>query len=636
VNLRLCLLACAAALALTACDRAGTPETAAPAKPTAVQKATTASVAATPDPRAAFDTLVDSISAEIFRELPEFATYLGLPEEMMGGPYLGRLGDYSLSGRERMREISASALQRLQAVDPAPLDTTRRLSRQVLIERTEGAFRAAQAAGNYGSVFIGGFDVYPVTQLSGLHIGLPNLMQTQQPVTDSVQAAAYVDRLKAFGKAFDDTIAVIRADAEVGVMPPDFVINKTLRVLERFLEPAPEQNVLYAALARKMEAAGVIDGQPHLDAAKAAITDVVYPAYGRLAEALKELLPKTSHVAGIGARLPNGRAVYDAMIRLTSDSERGAEEIHAIGLSEVERIQQEMDAILKTQGYAKGSVGERMKALAKEERFLYPNTDEGKEQLLADLNRQIQEIMPMIPEWFGTVPPQPVEVRRVPAFSEASAPGGYYDLPSLDGSRPGIYWINLRDTANNPSWSLKTLTYHEAIPGHHFQIALSLDQQDIPLLRKLVGSTTAFAEGWGLYAERVAWEMGLFQDDPFGDLGRLQAELFRAVRLVVDTGMHARDWSREQAIEYMVAMGAADDSDAEIEIERYSVWPGQALGYKLGMLEFLDLRERARKELDESFDIREFHDVMLLDGGLPIPVVEQRLEEWIAGKRRSK
>jgi uncharacterized protein (DUF885 family) len=583
--------------------------------------------------RSAFDELVDAISAELFRESPELATYLGLPEEIMGGPYLGRLADYGPSGRARAREMTEDAAERLRAVDPAPLDTTRRLTRQVIIELAEASLAAGDAAGSYGSPVIGSFRLYPVTQLSGLHIELPNLMQSQQPVTDAGQAAAYVERLSGFGRAFDETIETLRADAEAGAVPPIFVIEKTLDVIERFIEPSPEDNILIQGFEQKLGEAGIDDSRAYLEEATSIVADVVYPAYGRLSAMLEELKPHSSRVAGIGGRLPNGDALYDALIRLTSDSDRSADEIHAIGLAEVQRIQAEMDTILSGQGYDRGTVGERMAEISREERFLYPNTDEGKAQLIEDLNGYVDEIAPLLPEWFGTVPPQPMEVRRVPTFSEASAPGGYYDLPSVDGSRPGIYWINLRDTANNPSWSLKTLTYHEGSPGHHFQLSLSLDQEDIPLLRKLLGSTTAFAEGWALYAEQVAKEMGMYEDDPFGDLGRLQAELFRAVRLVVDTGLHAKGWTREQAIEYMVAMGAADHSDAEVEIERYAVWPGQALGYKSGMLNFLELRARAEAELGDAFDIREFHDVLLLDGGLPMPIVETRVEEWIARKK---
>jgi uncharacterized protein (DUF885 family) len=390
--------------------------------------------------------------------------------------------------------------------------------------------------------------------------------------------------------------------------------------------------VLYTALASKLKDAKVDGADGYLAQAETAINDVVYPAYGRLAGALQELLPKASHHAGLDAQ-PNGAAVYQARVRIGADSDIPADKIHDIGLAEVARISAEMDAVLKRQGYAEGSVGDRMAALTKDPKFLYPNTDEGKTQLIKDVNGLIANVQALSPKWFGTIPPQPVEVRRVPAFSEDSAPGGYYDQPSVEGSRPGIYWINLRDTKNNPRFSLPTLTYHEAVPGHHYQIALSLSVQGVPLLRKVEGTTSAYAEGWALYSERLAKEMGLYDKDPYGDLGRLRDELFRGVRLVVDTGMHEKGWSREQAIKYMVDAGAATPDDAESEIERYVVWPGQALSYKIGMLKILELRERAKAALGDKFDIRKFHDAVLLDGGLPLGVLETRVNAWIEAQK---
>jgi len=583
--------------------------------------------------RAAFDALIEDITNGLFRTSPEFATYLGLPEEVMGGPYLGGLDDYSLAGRGMARAQAADVIARLSAVDPTPLDDQQRMTRAVIMELVQAGVNADMAADGWGSPSLGSFSVYPVVQLSGLHINVPNLMQAQQPVTNGAQAEMYVERINAFGPAIDDTISVIEADAAAGVVPPDFVLEKTLGVITRFTEVAPNENVLYTALAGKLEEAGVEGGEAYLAAAEAAVTAVVYPAYERLAAALQALQADAVHHAGID-RLPNGPAVYNALIRLNADSDLSADEIHDIGLSEVDRITSEMDAILQAEGYTEGSVGDRMSALALEERFLYANTDEGKAQLIADLNQQVADVQAVAPEWFGTIPPQSVNVARVPEFSEESAPGGYYDLPSLDGERPGTYWINLRDTANNPSFTLKTLTYHEAVPGHHYQIALSLFLEDIPLLRKLLAGTNAYVEGWALYAESVAEEMGMYTDDPHGDLGRLQSELFRSVRLVVDTGIHAKGWSRERAIDYMVGTGAAEESDATIEIERYSVWPGQALGYKMGMITIGELRARAQSALGDAFDIREFHDVVLLDGGLPLPlpVLAQRVDGWIARK----
>ncbi|RME69132.1 MAG: DUF885 domain-containing protein, partial [Alphaproteobacteria bacterium] len=288
-----------------------------------------------------------------------------------------------------------------------------------------------------------------------------------------------------------------------------------------------------------------------------------------------------------------------------------------------------MDAILDAQGYTQGSVGERMAALAREPRFLFANDDQGRTALLAYLRELVAQVERRLPAYFADLPRQRVDVRRVPAFNEAGAPGGYYDPPGLASERPGIYWINLRDMTAWPRFGLKTLTYHETLPGHHLQVALALGLPDLPLLRRLA-PFNAYVEGWALYAERLAWEIGLYDGDPFGNLGRLQDELFRAVRLVVDTGMHAKRWSREQAIAYMHRVTGNHIDEVTREIERYMAWPGQALGYKLGMMKILELRERARAALGDSFDLSAFHHEVLRAGAMPLPVLAQRIDAWIA------
>ena len=356
------------------------------------------------------------------------------------------------------------------------------------------------------------------------------------------------------------------------------------------------------------------------------------PANQRLAAKLQSLRAEATHDAGIW-RLPQGEALYQAMILHMTDTTRTPQEIHDIGLAEVARITGEMDAILKREGYADGSVGERMATLAREPRFAYANDAEGKAKLLAFINTELDEINQLLPKWFAKLPPQSVVVRQIPPQAEGSSSGGYYDPPALDGSRPGTYWINLRDTAIWPSFKLKTLTYHEANPGHHLQNALGMSPE-APVLASLMFSN-AFGEGWALYAEALAHEMGLYADDPWGDLGRLQDELHRAVRLVVDTGMHAKRWSREQAIEYMVATEGGHPKEAEAEVERYAVWPGQALGYKIGMLEIQRLRGVAEKALGERFDIGAFHQVVLEDGGIPLQVLEAKVKAWIAAQQAS-
>jgi len=332
--------------------------------------------------------------------------------------------------------------------------------------------------------------------------------------------------------------------------------------------------------------------------------------------------------SGIWAQ-PNGAKYYQDAILQLGDSDLTADNIHQIGLSEVKRISEQMDKILISQGYNKGTVGQRMVSLNDEQRFLYEDSIAGREQLLSDLNGYIGEVSKKMTHLFKTKPSYKVEVRAYAKEVQDGAPGGEYTPPAVDGSKPGIYWINLRDMKANPKFGLKTLTYHEANPGHHWQAALNMDQASLPFLRR-IAPYNAYAEGWALYAEKVAEEMGLYEGDPFGNLGRLQAELFRAVRLVVDTGMHEKRWTREEAIKYMAEQTGSAQSDVISEIERYMTWPGQALGYKLGMLKILSLREHAKSSLGDKFDLASFHDLVLLGGAVPMKVLESNVNQWIA------
>ena len=353
--------------------------------------------------------------------------------------------------------------------------------------------------------------------------------------------------------------------------------------------------------------------------------------YQQLAAAVRTELPKARVESGIWAQ-PDGDNFYAYSVKQLGDTDLTPEQIHQIGLDEVARISQEMDSILKAQGYKDGSVGARMAALNGEARFLYEDSDAGRQQVLDDLNTYIAEINQRMPELFATQPPYPVEVRRIPVEIQDSAAGGQYTSPAMDGSKPGIYWINLRDIKANAKFDLKTLTYHEANPGHHWQVALNLAQEHLPLLRR-VAPYNSYVEGWALYSELVAKEMGMYKEDPFGDLGRLKAELFRSVRLVVDTGMHAKKWTREQAIAYMAETTGTTESDVVSEIERYMAWPGQALGYKLGMLKIVELRSYAKEQLGDKFDIKAFHDLVLLGGAVPMSVLDTKVKNWVASQK---
>ena len=577
--------------------------------------------------------LLGEQTTEFLRQQPLLATLLDVPEELAGGPYAGRLPDYDQAGFDRWRDLETRAAERLEAV-----------SHEGLSSRTVTDLKVVDAVHRYyvgePSVSYGYVDSYfghlpfIVSQINGPLIDAPDRMQNQQTVASVADARDYLERLRGFGKLTEQVQKKLEADAAVGLVPPKAILDGALGFLDGFVAPPAVDNGLVTALAEKLEGIEALEPEDRtalLEEATATVETVVYPGYRSVAETLRGFEDRVPIGDGIWAQ-PGGDAFYRTAVRLLGDTDKTPDEIHGIGLAEVDRITGEMDIILRAQGYTEGTVGERMAALAGEKRFLYPDTDEGRHRILAELNRLITRVEGILPEYFATLPTQPIEVRRVPVQSQDGAPFGYYTNPSMDGSRPGIYWINLREMAAWPSYTLPTLTYHEAIPGHHFQVSLAMAQQDLPFLRQNA-PFNAYAEGWALYSERLAWQAGLYKDDPFGDLGRLKDELFRAVRLVVDTGIHAKHWSREQAIEYMSSVTGNHPTEVTAEIERYMAWPGQALGYKLGMLEILNLRSKAERALGEDFDLRGFHDAVLLPGAVPMSVLHDEVLDWVRSQK---
>ena len=346
----------------------------------------------------------------------------------------------------------------------------------------------------------------------------------------------------------------------------------------------------------------------------------------RQAAELARVRPKATHDAGVW-RLPKGDAYYAYALNFATTTEMSAEAIHQLGLERMTELTARADELLKAQGMTQGSVADRIKALGDDPKYIYPNTDAGKAELIAKLNAQMADMQARLPSAFGRLPKAKVEIKRVPPEIEAGAPMGYYNSASLDGTRPGIYWINLKDTAEWPSWSLPTLTYHEATPGHHLQISLQQESPSAPLLMNLLGFSS-YVEGWGLYAEQLADELGAYENDPVGQIGYIQSLMFRAARLVVDTGIHSKGWSREQGIRYMMDAYGDQEGAATSEVERYCGWPGQACAYKVGHNEWVRLREQAKTTLGPKFDIKGFHDTALAAGGVPLSVLERIVQDW--------
>jgi len=580
---------------------------------------------------AAFDDVIEDFSMVFFTHVPESSTYYGAPDQLAPGSH-GRLNSRSAEGDQARIDALEHHLERLRSTDPTGLDADRTRLRSSLIVLLDAALEPSRVV-NYGTSFNAyalWYLPYAISHDAGPTVEIPMLMEAQQTVRNEREARDYIQRLELFADNLDEALDRLRAQVAVGAGPPDFLIEKSQQVADAFVGAEPEQNILYTSFVGKASEAGIEDADGLGSQVLEIIESGVIPAYQRVSDYLGEIKSSAPHDAGIW-RLPNGAELYRAMIYHMTDSRLEPADLHQIGLDEVARITAEMDGLLQAEGFVEGTVGERMVQIAADTRFIYPNDDMGKAALLAAIKEQITNANAVLPRWFGVLPKIEVEVRVIPEFSQDTAPSGLYYSPAPDGSRPGIYFINLRDTALHPKFAVATLTYHEAIPGHHMQGATALERDESILTSAIYSN--AIGEGWGLYAEALAKEMGLYANDPFGDLGRLQAELYRAMRLVVDTGMHAMKWSREDAIDYMIATTGVGMAEAVQEIERYAATPAQALGYKIGMMSIQQLRQEAEVAFGDSFDIREFHDRALVAASSALPVMEQEIRDWIDQSR---
>ena len=473
------------------------------------------------------------------------------------------------------------------------------------------------------------FHTFPVNQMSGIQSEFPSFMESDHQIDSVGDAEDYVSRLNAVGVQFDQVIEGLQRRKDLHINPPQFVITKVVDEMNGFVATPAADNILMTALLDKMQKAGLPEDQQERIAlaARAAIENTVYPAYRRLIAFFEALDLVVDGNYGAWS-LPDGDEYYRLSLKLFTTTDYTPQYIHDVGLSEVARIQAEILDILAKEGWdVSAGFTAAITAMSEDPRFYFSDTGEGREEILAQYQAIIDEVSAGLEPYFDVKPNTGVEVRRVPQFKEKTAPGGYYNPPAMDGSRPGQFYANLYDIKATPRYGMRTLAYHEAIPGHHFQLAIQQQQDDLPFFRRLV-PFPAYSEGWALYAERLAWELG-FLKDPYDNIGRLQAELFRSVRLVVDTGIHAMRWTREQAIAYMLANTGMAESDVVAEIERYFVLPGQATAYKVGMMKILELRELARSELGDRFDIREFHNVVLTNGSMPLNTLEVLVRQYI-------
>jgi uncharacterized protein (DUF885 family) len=572
--------------------------------------------------------ILDQLATDFLRESPEFATSLSVSEEQAGGRYIDRLSDFSRAGAERTLQIAQAAQTRLQAMNRDSLEARDAVTYDVVT--TALSDNIASAAFKSGG---GAQAPYTVTQLTGSYTFIPDFLASQHPVTNREQADAYLARLTAYGRVLDQETERLNIDAGEGVIPPDFAVDGALRQLGQFRSTAPAQTVLVASFQQRLAEVAEIaaaDKTALTTQAEGIVRDTVLPAYQRQIEALTALRPRATHDAGVW-KLPNGEALYATALRAYTTTNMAPDEIHQMGLDLVAQLTSEMDTILRSQGMTRGSVAERVAALGRRSDQIYPSTQAGRDRLLADLNAQVAAIKARMPEVCGVQAQASLEIKRIPEYTEAGAPGGYYQGAALDGSRPGAYYINLRDPATEwPKFTLPTLTYHEGIPGHHWQIAIQQESGSIPFIRSALLGFSAYAEGWGLYAEQLADEMGMYANDPFGKVGYLQSAAFRASRLVVDTGIHSKRWTREQAIDSMVAATGDQRSSITTEIERYCVWPGQACSYMVGRQAINRMRDGARQALGQNFDMKGFHDTILTNGSTPLSVTESLVQQWVA------
>lgn len=565
-----------------------------------------------------FETLVD--------DSPEFATQLGM-DKGARAHMKAKLDDNSLATKARNVERSRRWVAELKAIDRTKLSAQSKVDLDVVLYQQE---RSVYSNDRYKFGSVGGnYSPYVISQRTGSYQDIPDFLDSTHKVETATDAEAYLSRLSAFRVQLDQDLERFNHDVGLGAVAPDFVFPMTIGQLKALRDQPAEKTVMVTSIAGKAQKAGL----PGDWAARARkiVEGEVFPALDRQIAALQAAQAKARPDTGAWA-LPNGEAYYADAVKNSTTTNYTPEEVHQMGRQQVAEITAQIDTILKAQGMTQGTVSQRLTALNNDPKQLYPNTDEGRAQIIADLNKQIADLDPMLTKVFRRKPKAPVEVRRVPVFIQDGASNGYYQSPALDGSRPGAFYINLKNTADWPRYNLPSLTYHEAAPGHHFQIALSQENDSIPILRRAGFGFSAYSEGWGLYAEQLADEMGAYANDPLGRAGYLQSLLFRAARLVCDTGIHAKRWTVAQATQYFVDTIGMAQTRAQREVERYFVSPGQANSYKVGHTVWVRLREDARKTLGARFDIAAFHDAGLLSGSMPLTVLERRIGEWVASQ----
>ena len=557
-------------------------------------------------------------------ESPEFMTYIGIFDPLnVILKHNQKLTIDSLEDGEDDYRDNLKHLEMLQKYNPTDLSGVQKVTRKIAIFDTENGIDRFE---NFR------FHSYPFNQISGNHLGLVEFMTDTHPIRDYREATDYIKRVRLFDDSLNSDLVWLGEQKKLGIFAPQFVFDHVIKQLKELIAYTDEENPLMQIFIEKVNKLDISTQKKEdlFSELSAVIKSDVRPGYESILQYMEANYSNANKYHGVWS-LPNGDAFYASRLRSYTTTDYTAEEIHQIGLSEVERIGNRMKEIFTMLGYEVNKpVGEMMNDLNENPDFLYADTPDRKEIVIADYNQMVKEAEEDVRPYFERFPVSPVEVRAVPEYSEKTAAGGYYQSPSLDGSRPGVFYANLYDIKQTPTFGMRTLTFHEAVPGHHFQIALNQENDNLTLYRKMGYRTSAFTEGWALYSEQLAVEVGMTKN-LYDELGVLQSEMFRANRLVVDTGLHYKKWTREEAMEYMKKTTGMSDTEVRVEIERYIVWPAQATSYKMGMLKILELRQKAKDALGEKFDIRKFHTIVLDQGIVPLFILEDIIDEWIEG-----
>ena len=565
------------------------------------------------------------LGKEIVMEMldtPEMLTYLGILDPFnFITKHQSKLSNNGLEDLKEDLEEMKQAKKILERYDDSKLSQQQSITKKIALYDLENNIKQQEQFP---------FHNYPLNQIGGIHLNMIQFMTDIHPIRSSSEAAAYIDRLNMLDEVFESQMEILNAQKEASIFPPGFVFDHVIRQLNEFIESAEGSNPIRDVFQRKISEID-IDEETQVELMNdldSAMQDSVKPGFKLLLGFMMETLPMANPNDGVWS-LPNGDEYYALRLKAQTTTDYTAEEIHNIGLSEVDRISKRMQAILSELAYGDNlNVGEMMNKLNEDPEFLYADTADRKSIVVKDYNDIVEETWLAASDSFHKMPESKVEVRAIPEYSEQNEAGGYYMSPALDGSRPGVFYANLYDIKQTPTYSMRALAFHEAIPGHHLQNALNMENEELTLYRRFGYYTSAFGEGWALYSERLSLELGMAKS-LYDELGVLQSELFRAVRLVVDTGLHYKRWTREEAMDYMKQTTGMSDAEVVSEIERYIVWPGQACSYKVGMLKILELREKALAEMGDDFDIRDFHSAVLDNGEPPLFIVEELVNKMI-------